>query len=450
MPHEKAKANIRALRAWNIVTSGFPILLVAVSMILMLADILTLIQTVLLYTVAGLVWMIASRFIMAYAWTKYVHNVLNEELDTPAYLEILGQVGKYDPYAVQQLRMLFAEGRHADVVSLCAKQLENPYAKSGAPLYLSYMESAYFYLGDDQKLREICEATEWQIARSKNPDKTRRNLPSHTFHTAYLKRDTEACEAYFAATPAATRHAAVNRYLWRARLAQLRGDTDGAADLLRQVLTEAPDTALAITARAHLEALERGEGYDKAFPEALPDPLFPVVTSEKKHKVLRSLRRVIMIVCAAFMVICVLLYGKASFENRAFFESLREAMEVDHDGVTVFDNYYLYDEGTPVESVAICTTDEGFVMAALYYQNDPGEILCHPLVTLTEADFAGDALPSCEFRGFTADYYGTCRFYGSKRDVPRDAIASCAVTVYGRELWFAVTYVGQEPISAII
>jgi hypothetical protein len=97
---------------------------------------------------------------MARAWKKYVYKVMDEDLDAPLFVGILSRVGKYDPFAIHQLQLLYAEGRHADMVSLCAKQLKNPYAKRQKLSYLAHMALAYFSLGDDKKLAEIHEAIE--------------------------------------------------------------------------------------------------------------------------------------------------------------------------------------------------------------------------------------------------------------------------------------------------
>ena len=438
MLQEKAQANIRKIRAWNLVTSGFPILLVAVSMILMLADILTSLQAILLYVVAGLFWRIAVRVVMAREWKKYVYNVMDEELDAPLFIEILREVGKYDPFAIHQLQLLYAEGRHADVVSLCTKQMDNPYAKRCKPGYLTYMAFAYFSLGDDQRLAEIHEATEWFLQSQKNPEKYRRLMPMQVFYAAYLKRDTDACEAYFAATPPKVRIAAVQRYLLRARVAQLKGDTEAAERFLRQVLTEGPNTPAALTAKAHLAAIERGEGYDKAFPEALPDPLFPVVTSQKRHRTVKILIRVCIIVSAALLVYSGVLHSINERRDSALREEVRVAMETEYDGVSVLECFSVSDGESWVETLALCSTDGGLVLASPYYRGDSEELLCYPVAVFIEEDFAENGLPSRVFAGYTADYYGLCAFYASEKEIPEDRYVSFPVTVYGQKLWFAV------------
>ena len=349
-------------------------------------------------------------------------------------------MGKYDPFALHQLQSLFAEGRHADVVSLCTKQMDNTYAKRCKPAYLHHMAFAYFSLGDDRRLAEIHEAAEWYLQSLKDPEKGRRLLPMQVFYAAYLKRDTDACEAYFAANPPKMRIAAVQRYLQKARVAQLKGDTETAQQLLNQVLTEAPNTPVALTAKAHLAAMERGEGYDKAYPEALPDPLFPVVTSQKRHRTVKILMRVCMIVSAALLVYSIVLDGIIERKDNGFREDVRVAMEAEHDGVTVHEYLALMDGEAMLDALAICSTDEGVVVAALYgHEDDPDKLFCHTLVTFTEEELAGSILPSHVFRGYTTEYFGVCAFYEAEADIPADAVASIPVTVYGRELWFAVT-----------
>lgn len=438
MLQEKAKAHIRRLRVLNILTTGPVLLLLVVVLYLLFTDVLTTVQASLLYIVIGLLELFVARVVMARAWKKYVYNVMDEELDAPLFMEILRQVGKYDPFAIHQLQMLYAEGRHADVVSLCTKQMDNPYAKRCKPGYLTYMAFAYFSLGDDQRLAEIHEATEWFLQSQKNPEKYRRLMPMQVFYAAYLKRDTDACEAYFTANPPKVRNAAVQRYLLRARVAQLKGDTEEAERFLRQVLTEGPNTPAALTAKAHLAAIERGEGYDKAFPEALPDPLFPVVTSQKRHRTVKILIRVCMIVAAALLVYSVVLHSIYEHQDRTLREDVRVAMETEYDGVSVWECFSVSDGESWVETLALCSTDGGLVLASPYYRGDSEELLCYPVAVFIEEDFAENGLPSRVFAGYTADYYGLCAFYASEKEIPEDRYVSFPVTVYGQKLWFAV------------
>ena len=451
MLSKQAKSHIRRFRVWNILHLCIIVLLAVTIPVLMMTDIFTATQGLLACAVITAAYYFGSRFVSALVWKKHVYNLLLEELNAPLFVEVLEGVCKYDPFSLFQLQKLQAEGRYADVVSLCTIQLQNPTARQLALSYLHSMESAYFHLGDDRKLKEIHEATEWQILQSKDPTKSRKQISFHDFFGLYLKRDLAACEAYLAANPTPTRLSAMNRLLTRARLALLQGDTEGAAGLFRRILTEAPNTPTAMVAKANMEALERGEGYGKAFPEALPDPLFPVdaVMYTKKHKATTIVRRVykivmIAVIAAAILFLLVMPYVGKNAEE-AYNLAVWEAMEVEHDGVMVLGSFTLQRGDTPVESVAVCTTNEGFMLVALYYRNDPNETLCEPLVTITHETFGGEALPSGSFEGYVSDYYATYSFYAAKRDVPRGIESVCPVEIGGRTLWFAVTYVGQSP-----
>ena len=437
MLQEKAKTHIRRLRVLNILTTGPVLLLLVIALYLLVTDVLTTVQSCLIYIVLGLCELFGARVIMARAWKKYVYNVMDEDLDAPLFVEILSRVGKYDPFAIHQLQLLYAEGRHADMVSLCAKQLKNPYAKRQKLSYLAHMALAYFSLGDDKKLAETHETIEKLLNSLKDPAKGRRRIPIQAFYAAYLRGDTEA---YFAANPPKARIAVVQRYLQKARVAQLKGDTGTAQQLLNQVLTEAPNTPVALTAKAHLNAMERGEGYDKASPEALPDPLFPVVTSQKGHRIVKILTRVCLIAAAALLVYSLVLDGIIERKDNGFREDVRVAMEAEHDGVTVHEYLALLEGEAVLDALAICSTDEGVVVAALYgHEDDPDKLFCHTLVIFTEEELAGSLLPSHVFLGYTTEYFGVCAFYEAEADIPADAVASIPVTVYGRELWFAVT-----------
>lgn len=450
MLQKRAKTNLRKLRAVSLIRS-VPVLLLAAGLaVLLFRQVLTPIPGLLLYVVLSLVWILLTRRILMRAQNTYIFNVLNEEMNIPLFLEITRLAGKRDPYGGWQLQALYAEGRYADLVSFCAKQISNPFAKRMRLVYFTYLENAYFQLGDDEKLRAAYEAAERLLRSFKNYGQVRGKMPLQTFFEAYLAGDADGCEAYMQRNPPRSRIAAKGRYLMTARLAQRRGDREEARRLLTQALTEAPDTPVAVSAQAHLAALERGEDYTTAFPEVLPDPLYPVVTTEKRYKT----RRVIQWVIAGILLLAVLVSEltvlHSDREYEAICEDARVAMEETYDGVAVLGCFTVSDGESWLDSMAICTTEQGFVMAALYYYDDPDETLCDPLVTLTEADFAGNSHPYRVFRGCTEDYYGACTFFDSEERIPKDAYVSFPVTVYGRELWFAVVYVGTEPPESFV
>lgn len=439
MPQDRAKRHIRKLRTLRILYSTLTILYAVVLIALLFTDRLTVTRYLLCFLIPYLPWKLLWMAIDARVRKKYLYDVLFEELNAPLFLEIMRYVSRDDPFALGQLYELHAKGLHADVVSLCAKQLANPYAKRYRLTYLTYMEEAYFKLGDDQRLRKLHETAERELAALTNAEKVRKKLPVHGFHAAYLSRDPDACEAYFAATPPMNRFSEVNRLLLRARVAQLRGDRAEARRLLGDVLTEAPDTPHAVTARAHLEALERGEGYESAYPQALPDPLFPVVTTEKRHRVYKILFRVILAFLAVLLVAYFLLGKREQAEYEALCEDVRVAMEAEYDGVTVFECFTVSDGESRAETLALCSTDRGLVLASPYYQGDSEVLQCWPVAVFLKDDFAESPLPSRRFSGYTADYYGICAFYASEEEIPEGCCVSFPVTVYGQELWFAVT-----------
>ena len=92
MLQEKAKTNIRRLRVLNILTTGPVLLLLAIVLYLLVTDVLTTVQSCLIYVVLGLCELFGARVIMARAWKKYVYNVMDEDLNAPLFMEILQMI----------------------------------------------------------------------------------------------------------------------------------------------------------------------------------------------------------------------------------------------------------------------------------------------------------------------------------------------------------------------
>ena len=123
MLSKQAKSHIRRFRAWNILHLFIIVLLAVTISVLMMTDIFTVTQGLLACAVITAAYYFGSRFVNALMWKRHVYNLLLDELNAPLFVEVLEGVCKYDPFSLFQLQKLQAEGRYADVVSLCTIQL---------------------------------------------------------------------------------------------------------------------------------------------------------------------------------------------------------------------------------------------------------------------------------------------------------------------------------------
>lgn len=452
MLKSQAKAILRKHRAVQFL-EAIPLLLFILTLLInrfLLRSDISVFKIVIGFVLFELVWHFVMRSLRARATQKYLYSPWWNELNVPLFAEITRQIGrKNDPYALWRITGAYAAGRYAEVVSRCSALLKQPRAaKKMRFSYLMYLEMAYFELGDDHKLGQVYTVMEWYLKNHCREARLRAGMPLHSFFTAYLNRDIPACEAYFS-SPSLNRMTSVRRLLLMARVALVKGETDTARALLEQVLDQAPDTGFHLCARATLDALDRGEGFETAFSEVLPDPAILSAWDRavlKKHQI-RT--KAWTIVTGLLMAALLFLYAYSLHlerEEQQYWDSMEAAVQEYFRDAELLGLHEITEDGRAVDVIAVCQCQNRVVLGGIYLQSDSEgeEIRFRFGTSFSDKDMQDSLLPAKAYITYLSEQIVFCELFSTEEDVPENACFSYSVTLNERTYWLAVTYAEDD------
>ena len=111
-----------------------------------------------------LIW----AYITPLLFNKLFMSVINEKLDADTYLSMVYQGNVDSRLASMQLYGEYWCGNYQNVIGICKKKLADPKAANKFDfLYFAYLANAYFDLGDDEKLRDVCARFEASVMNKK-------------------------------------------------------------------------------------------------------------------------------------------------------------------------------------------------------------------------------------------------------------------------------------------
>lgn len=452
MLKSQAKTILRKHRAVQLL-EAIPLLLFVLTLLInrfLLRSDISVFKILIGFALFELAWLFVMRFLRARATQRYLYSPWWNELNVPLFAEITRQIGrKNDPYALWRITAAYAEGRYAEVVSLCSALLNYPRAaKKMRFSYLMYLEMAYFELGDDHKLGQVYTVMERYLKGHPREAKLRAGMPLHSFFTAYLKRDIPACEAYFS-SPSLNRMTSVRRLLLMARVALVKGETDTARGLLEQVLDQAPDTGFHLCARATLDTLDRGEGFESAFSEVLPNSSTPSIgdrTVLRKHQTRTKAWNIVTGLLLAVLLVHCVFSLHLEREEQQYWDSLEAAVQEYFRDAELLGLHEITENGRAVDVIAVCQCQNRVVLGGIYIQNDSEdeELMFRFGTSFSDKDMQDSPLPTKAYFTYLSEQIVICKLFSTEEEVPENACFSYSVTLNQRTYWLAVTYAEDD------
>lgn len=211
--------------------------------------------------ILGLCVIFALREINKLLSKKYIFSVMSEELDADTFLATVYQ-GHFDtPTALWQLSGEYYCGHYQNAISICKLKLADAKRnKRFRYFYLTYLANVYFDMGNDEKLRAICE--EYSACLSKETDKKqaacRKQFPRMAFYDMYLRQDWDGCNTWVN-VPQADKLTRYHRIFCKAKLAFLQNNAEMARGYLEVLSTEVPQLNYGKLSAVVLAKIERQE-----------------------------------------------------------------------------------------------------------------------------------------------------------------------------------------------
>lgn len=449
----KAKAILKKHRIFgNLLTIWLLVMLVGIS--LLISDLL---GKVLCLALCYLLYLLAFYFMSM----KDVMFPLTLRLDAPLHYELVKQGKLVAISAIYQIQAEYFVGHYANVIALCYEKLKDTRVnKRWRYYYLSYLANTYFDLGEEERLREVCDRFYGEIASERNKERVFKRFRGFSFFSTYLNRNFEACDQYLQEKTEKNPLLRINSLYLKARVAWLKGDTESAKASFEAVIAEAPLLHYAKLSEAALKAMENGTDYRETIKPLLetetPAPLKPPAASG----FLNGYNKVIRIVLIVLIVFCILvtLIGKLlDRETQTWEEYCAEVemiVEADYGDVEFLDIFDLYDGDFWVDSMFICKTEDSVLIGSVYYYTDSFDDSLYyeiqaevPIASLLAADFSRYINT---YDSVTEYCTVTSGFYKNREDVPEDTAYFVALDVDGKTVYFAVTDVQYTEYDYIV
>ena len=439
---QKAKAILKKHRLFGVLLTVW-LAAMLVGIFLLISDLL---GKVLCITLCYVLYRLAFYFMSM----KDFMFPLTLRLDAPLHYELVKQ-GKIAAYtAVFQIQAEYFVGHYANVIALCYEKLNDKRVnKRWKYYYLSYLANTYFDLGEEERLREVCDRFYRELASERKRERIFKRFRGFSFFSTYLNRNFEACEQYLQEKTEKNPLFRINVMYLKARTAWLKGDTDTAKTAFEAVVAEAPLLHYAKLSEAALKAMENGTDYRETIKPILetetPAPLKPPASSG----FLNGYNKVIRIVWIVLVVFCILvtLIGKLlDRETQTWEEYCAEVetiVEADYGEIELLDVFDLYDGDFWVDAMFIFKTRDSVLIGSVYYYPDSDSLYYEiqaevPIASLLAEDFSRYINV---YDSVTEYCTVTSGFYKNREDVPEEYAYFVALDIDGKTVYFAVTNV---------
>lgn len=398
--------------------------------------------------ISMLIFLLYLRLFASFLTFKDLFSHLNMKMDAPLYYALVKH-GKFcHASAVYQIQAEYFIGNYTNVIALCNRKLgEKRLAKHFQYHYFYYLANTYFNLGEDEKLREICDLFYQKLATERKKDKIFKRFADFSFFSIYLNRNFEACEQHLNKVqkiPLVLADVAFSK----ARVALLKGETEEAKNYFKKVIAEAPLLHYADLSKAALQAMENGMEYQEAMvpfaEKESPKPLTPPAVASGLP-IFQKIMTVILIVLIAVYVILMILtrIGDENYEDwNEYYRDVEALVEADYGEAELLDAFDLEKDGFWVDSMFLCKTSDSILVGSIYYYTDDADTLYYEV----QAQILISALMAEDFRQLTNTYGAvteecsvTSGFYADEKDVPSENYYSVSFIVEGKTFWFAVT-----------
>ncbi len=400
-------------------------------------------------TYAILSFVIYTLFMIAFSrilFYKMIYRTLLDQLDAPLYNEIVKQGKIYVPSTIFQMQAEYYLGNYGNVIAICHRKLATKQvAKKYKYYYMTFLANCYFDTGDEEKLRDVCDAFYQSVAKEKRGERFIKRYSVFEFIQSYLTRNFDACNQYIQKRRSSIKLIKTATDFKKAYIALANGEKDAAKIQFRAIVKKAPFLNYAMLSEKALQSIEEGYEYKRAFEELTENEDFVIPDSTRTNKKFRKAfviaAVVVLVLWMLFSINSYIINSKA--DKDAYFQKVEALVETDYDGVDVLDCFHPEQDGEVVDSMFICRTSTSILVGCTYvYSGD--ETWYYDVLAEESYDFFlqdADDRRLVTYNTTTTDHYVVSAFYKNKADIPKKCYYSIPFTVGEREFYYAITYI---------
>ena len=356
---------------------------------------------------AGLViWLLVGRLIIRKMNRKMIYGELLDNQNAPLFYHVVHQGKQYNEAGIIQIQAELFVGNYANVIPACRKKLaDGKCFKKYKYAYLTFLAHSYFALGNDARLKEICDWYDQCMAAEKKKVKKPNGLTMFDFYRAYLNRDLDTCERFLsqkATCPAMQ----TERDFERARLLLLKGETQAGRELFAQIADSAPMISFGVLAKQAVKTIDAGECYSapyENFTENVDFALAPPTKAQRRRRVISVACIVIAAATLLHMIVTAVLPGFQEYDTR---KELQKALAWDYGEVEIIEMFYLEKGDEVLDAMFIAKTNNSILVGAMYWYEDDDTLYYDVQAAKTISSFDIRPYETFHFVCVTTDYTG--------------------------------------------
>ncbi len=390
-----------------------------------------------------------SNLILATLFFGILGRPLTHSLDAPLYHEIIKQGKAGHASGVNQAGAEYYVGNYANAIAICRQKLAEPrYARIYRFHYYHLLANCYFDLGEDRKLKEICDLFYQNLALERKREKILKKFAPMKFYSVYANGNLEACEQYLNQTQK-DNLSRVSAEFQKARIAWLRGETEQAKASFEEVIRTAPLLHYAVISEKALQAMKNGGGYADAVTPIVTEPDKAFFWALPKGGTLHTVTKILVAVIVFFVLFLTFVSGIAEgFQNLdvPYYEEVETLVGQDYEGVQVLHVFELDKNGKWIDTLFLAETKDSVLICSYYSYVGDEKLYYRVLEEIPLSAFAAEDFSPItqKYKAITSEFWIHSGFYKRRSEIPDKDEYTVKITVNGESFYFAVTEIKEE------
>ena len=384
--------------------------------------------------------------LLVFLWSKYISTlpskmvtlpILCNDLDAPLFYEIANRTNPR-----LHLMAEYHIGNYQEVISFCNQALSNHKTpRKNRYVLWYYLAIIYFDIGDDEKLKKICDEIQRNLKFEKKPDKIIARYPRINFFIGYLDQNYDDCLDRTRKT-SKDKLSEISQTYRTARIALAKGEKDEARRLFEDVINKAPKLNLAILASHGIEAIDKGINYRDTFESLNLNPDYIPSAPKKNQKVIYIL---------TYLCVCIVVFVAAYFTIQAkdnhdlakYNEELQMLVAEDYTDVEILNTFEIEKDGQIINTMFFAQTKDKLILGTTFiYQNESGYYIDQE-IPLGDLESNEDPFSHLEFATLISGYYVDGYLYKNKENITQGYSQIFEIIVNGEKIYFVVTEISE-------
>ncbi len=286
-----------------------PAIIITLSVIIFAKKNIVILLTLLLY-------LAANRIINRYFFNKYINSILFWDLNPSMYNAVFEAEKITSYHLFEKIFFAFYTGDFQTVINICYAKLgeQNKRVEKYRYLYLLFLARTYFYLGDFENLRLICDRFKTTTEADPKGEKIRNGFSFFKYANLYLDGNFAECKAYYEKLLqkketgfSKNKINDIQVNLNYAIVCYKLQETETAEEIFNSIVTQAPDLYFAVIAKGYLDAIKDGVEYRCEYEKIEIDEEYVLPTPQKPLK-----KRNLIIAIIIGVVIALISFGVRS------------------------------------------------------------------------------------------------------------------------------------------